>query len=77
LWVFGGKDSSAPTQWSVDALSKLQAANKPIEYFIYPDAEHGITRFQQKEDGGRVTLGYEDGYFRQQLEWFRKQSGLL
>lgn len=77
LWVFGGKDSSAPTQWSIDALSKLQADNKPIEYFIYPDAEHGITRFQQKDDGERVTLGYEDGYFRQQLEWFRKQSGLL
>jgi dienelactone hydrolase len=77
LWVFAGKDSSAPTQWSVDVLSKLQADNKPIEYFIYPDAEHGITRFQQKDDGERVTLGYEDGYFRQQLEWFRKHSGLL
>jgi pimeloyl-ACP methyl ester carboxylesterase len=77
LWIFGGKDSSAPTQWSVDELRKLQADNKPIEYFIYPDAEHGITRFKQKDDGERVTLGYEDGYFRQQLEWYRKQSGLL
>ncbi|GFE88360.1 alpha/beta hydrolase family protein [Steroidobacter agaridevorans] len=77
LWVFAGKDSSAPTQWSVDALSKLQADNKPIEYFIYPDAEHGITRFRQKDDGARVTLGFEDGYYRQQVEWFRKQSGLL
>ncbi|WP_129647459.1 alpha/beta hydrolase family protein [Peristeroidobacter agariperforans] len=77
LWVFGGKDSSAPTQWSVDALSKLQAANKPIEYFIYPDAEHGITRFQQKDGGERVTLGFEDGYLQQQVDWFRKQSGLL
>jgi pimeloyl-ACP methyl ester carboxylesterase len=77
LWIFGGKDSSAPTQWSVDELRKLQADNKPIEYFIYPDAEHGITRFKQKDDGERVTLGYEEGYFRQQLEWYRKQSGLL
>jgi pimeloyl-ACP methyl ester carboxylesterase len=77
LWIFGGKDSSAPTQWSVDALSRLQAENKPIETFIYPDAEHGITRFEQKADGERVTLGYEDGYFRQQLDWYRKQSGLL
>jgi pimeloyl-ACP methyl ester carboxylesterase len=77
LWIFGGKDSSAPTQWSVDELRKLQADNKPIEYFIYPDAEHGITRFKQKDDGERVTVGYEDGYFRQQVEWYRKQSGLL
>lgn len=77
LWVFGGKDSSAPTQWSVEALTKLQAAGKPIEYFIYPDAEHGITRFKDNGDGERATLGYEDGYFRQQLDWYRKQSGLL
>jgi len=77
LWVFGGEDSSGPTPWSVDVLSKLQAENKPIEYFIYPEAEHGITRFEQKDDGTRVTLGYEDGYYRQQLEWFRRQSGLL
>lgn len=76
LWIFGGEDSSAPTQWSVDELRKLQATNKPIEYFIYPHAEHGITRFQQKEDGERVTLGFEDGYFQQQIDWFRKQSGL-
>lgn len=41
------------------------------------DAEHGITRFKQKDGGERVTVGYEDGYLRQQLEWYRKQSGLL
>lgn len=77
LWVFAGEDSSAPTQWSIDALSKLQADQKPIEYFIYPDAEHGILRFEQKAGGERVILGYEADYFRQQLDWFRKRSGLL
>lgn len=76
LWIFGGEDSSAPTPWSVDALRKLQAANKPVEYFIYPEAEHGIRRFEQQDDGERITLGFEDGYFHQQVEWLRKQSGL-
>ena len=57
-------------------MRKLQAAGKPIEYFIYPDAEHGIQRFEQKPDGERVRLGYEPGYFPQQIAWFRKQSGL-
>lgn len=76
LWIFGGKDSSAPTDWSVEALRKLQAAGKPIEYFIYPDAEHGILRFEQKDGDERVILGYENGYFQQQVDWFRKQSGL-
>jgi pimeloyl-ACP methyl ester carboxylesterase len=76
LWVFGGKDSSAPTQWSVDELNKLRAAGKPIEYFIYPEAEHGIIRFEQKPDGKRVDLGFEEGYFPQQVDWFRRHSGL-
>lgn len=71
LWIFAGQDSSAPTAWSVEVLSKLQAAGKPIEYFIYPDAEHGITRFKE-QNGERVTLGYEAGYFQQQVDWFRK-----
>ncbi|MBL8267332.1 alpha/beta hydrolase family protein [Steroidobacter sp.] len=75
FWIFAGKDSSAPTPWSVEVLNKLQASGRPIEYFIYPDAEHGITRFKE-ENGERVTLGYEDGYFQQQVDWFRKQSGL-
>lgn len=76
FWVFGGKDSSAPTQWSVDELNKLQAAGKPIEYFIYPNAEHGIIHFEQKADGERQPIRYEEGYFQQQVDWFRKHSGL-
>jgi hypothetical protein len=76
FWIFGGQDSSAPTAWSVEELRKLQAAGKPIEYFIYPDAEHGILRFQQQPDGERLTLGFEAGYFPQQIDWFRRQSGL-
>ncbi|MBM0103347.1 alpha/beta fold hydrolase [Steroidobacter sp. S1-65] len=76
FWVFGGKDSSAPTQWSVEELRKLQQAGRPIQFFVYPEAEHGILRFEQKEDGEREVLGYETGYFQQQIDWFRQQSGL-
>jgi len=76
LWIFAGKDSSAPTQWSVDELDKLKAAGKPIEYFIYPEAEHGIIRFEQQPDGERKPVRYEEGYFQQEVDWFRRQSGL-
>jgi len=76
FWVFGGQDSSAPTQWSVDELNKLQAAGKPIEYFVYPNAEHGIIRFEQKPNGERPPMRYEDGYFQQQVDWFRRHSDL-
>lgn len=76
LWIFGGQDSSAPTPWSVAELRKLQAAGRPIEYFVYPGAEHGILRFEQKPDGERVISGYEPEYFPRQIAWFRQQSGL-
>ncbi len=76
FWVFAGQDSSAPTQWSVDELNKLQAAGKPIEYFIYPEAEHGIIHFEQKPDGERQPVHYENGYFQQEVDWFRRHSGL-
>jgi len=76
LWIFAGKDSSAPTQWSVDELDKLKAAGRPIEYFIYPEAEHGIIRFEQQPDGERKPVRYEEGYFQQEVDWFRRHSGL-
>lgn len=76
LWIFAGKDSSAPTQWSIEALEKLRAAGKPIEYFIYPDAEHGIVTFKEQSDGEREVVAIEPGYLPQRLAWFRKQSGL-
>jgi uncharacterized protein len=76
FWVFGGQDSSAPTQWSVDELEKLQAAGRPIQYFVHPEAEHGIIRFEQQPDGERQPVRFEEGYFQQQVDWFRRHSGL-
>jgi len=71
LWIFGGQDSSMPTQWTLDQLAKLQAAGKPIDDLIYPDADHGIVRFESDGNGGRRDLGYEPDYFKRQIEWFR------
>jgi uncharacterized protein len=75
LWILAGEDSSAPAQWTVDELQKLQAAGKPVEYFVYPEAEHGILRFSAGVDGERKMLGYEPDYFERQIAWFRRQSG--
>jgi len=49
---------------------------RPIEISIFPKADHGILRFEETADGGRRLLGYEPGYFRREVEWLRKQSGL-
>lgn len=74
LWIFGGEDSSMPTQWTIDELRKLQAARKPIEYMVYPDADHGILRFEKQHNGERRPIGYEPDYFKRQVEWLRQHS---
>lgn len=76
LWIFGGEDSSMPTGWSVAELERLQAAGRPIEILVYPEAEHGILRFEEGEDGERRYLGYEPEYLMTMVRWLRAQSGL-
>lgn len=43
---------------------------------IYPHAGHGIQRFEQKPDGGRVGLGVRTRLLPAAIEWFRQQSGM-
>ncbi len=73
-WIFGGADSSMPTDWTIEALEKLQKRGRPIDYFIYPEADHGILRFETKEDGSRNTLGYEPDYYRRQIDWLKRSD---
>lgn len=74
LWVFGGQDASMPTEWTLERLRELQAAGRPIDYFIYPQADHGIIRFEKDAQGERRDLGYEPDYFKRQIEWLRAHS---
>jgi pimeloyl-ACP methyl ester carboxylesterase len=75
LWIFGGEDSSMPTQWSIDALEALRAEGRPIEIEVFADAEHGILLFDES-DGERTLLGYAPGYLAKQVDWIRSQAGL-
>lgn len=75
LWIFGGEDHSMPTGWSVEALERLQAAGRPIEVAIFPDADHGILSFEETDSGRRI-LGYEEGFLPLQVAWLRERSGL-
>jgi hypothetical protein len=74
LWLLAGEDSSAPAAWTVEELDRLQAIGKPVEYMVYPQAEHGILQFTEGADGERRYLGYEPDYFGKQIEWLRRQS---
>lgn len=51
LWLLGGRDCSVPTGRSVENLKRLSAAGVAVEFRIYPDADHLLTR------GGGCTPG--------------------
>ena len=75
LWIFGGEDSSMPTGWSIEELERLQAAGRPVEIEVFPNAEHGILLFEE-EEGGRSVTGYAPGYLPMQVGWIRGEGGL-
>ncbi len=74
LWVFGGEDSSLPTPASIAALEEVKAKHgKPIDVVLFPEAEHGILRFEEV-DGERRLLGFEPGYFTVTVDWLRRHT---
>ena len=74
-WILAEQDSSMPTDWTIEALNKLQRQRKPVDYLLYPDAEHGSLRIEQRADGSRKLLGYEPDYFKVQIDWLKRNSG--
>lgn len=72
LWVLGGKDIEAPNEVTIAELERLRAAGKPIDLKIYPEADHGIVEFEEK-DGERVYTRYSPGYFELESAWVRRQ----
>lgn len=73
MWIFGGDDSSMPTEWTLDEIAKLQADGKPVETKVYPHAEHGMLRFEGGE-GQRRAVGWEPDYFPFQIDWLKRQN---
>ena len=76
LWIFGGEDSSMPSQDSITKLEEIQELGRPIEIEVFPGAEHGILLFTGESSSDRKYLGYAPGYLDLQVEWMRRQSGL-
>jgi Dipeptidyl aminopeptidases/acylaminoacyl-peptidases len=75
LWMLGGEDSSAPTPWTLRELEKLQAAGRPVQYRVFPAADHGIMTFVKQENGERRYTGLEPDYYPMQIAWLREHNG--
>jgi uncharacterized protein len=75
FWILGGADSSAPTPWTLRELEKLQAEGRPVQYRVFPEADHGILKFVQQQGGERRYTGLEPDYYPAQIAWLREHSG--
>ncbi len=63
LWISGGEDYEAPSAETSRRIKSLIADGKPFTLAVYPRAEHGMTLFETKADGARLSTRYAPGYF--------------
>jgi dienelactone hydrolase len=74
LWILGGEDASGPTPWTLRELQKLQAAGRPVQYHVFPGADHGIMTLVQQKNGERRYTGIEPEYYPMQIAWLRAHN---
>jgi hypothetical protein len=76
LWILGGKDIEAPPEVTIAVLERLRTElGKPVETVIFPNADHGIVEFEEK-DRKRIKTNYANGYFSTMTDWLRRQTGV-
>lgn len=77
LWVLGGRDTEAPHEETKAILQRLQAAGKPIDVVVFPDADHGIIAVEDGPDGPKDAGRHSAGYFDLLGDWIasRRLSG--
>jgi hypothetical protein len=71
LWVLAGEDRDAPIGETRAVLSKLIAAGRPIEVYLFPDTDHGIMEFRTNPDGTRTPTRITDGYLKLLADWIK------
>ncbi|TAJ74804.1 MAG: alpha/beta hydrolase [Phenylobacterium sp.] len=71
LWILGENDLEAPSAETGRRLRTLIDAGLPITLALYPGAEHGMTEFETKPDGERVSTRFSPGYFAMMRDFAR------
>lgn len=71
LWILGSDDLQAPSAETSRRIKALGAEGRPITLALYPGAEHGITEYETKADGERVSTRYSAGYFAMMRDFAR------
>lgn len=69
LWELGEDDIDAPSGETLRRLASLQAKGLPITTALFPHAEHGMTEYELKPDGERVSTHYSAGYMQMTIDY--------
>jgi len=72
-WLLAEDDRSAPNEQTIATLRSLIDAGKPYSLSVFPNADHGMLTFTQK-DGERVYEGYAPGYFESEVAALERLS---
>jgi pimeloyl-ACP methyl ester carboxylesterase len=75
LWILGADDLEAPSAETARRLKSLIADGRPITLAVYPGVEHGMTEFETRPGGERVSTRYAAGYFAMMRDF--AESGRL
>jgi len=71
LWILGEMDLQAPSAETSRLIRSLIDAGQPVTLAVNPGAEHGMTEFETKPDGERISTRFSPGYFQMMRDFAR------
>lgn len=72
LWVLASEDREAPIAATRAMLSKLTAAGKPIDTYLFRGTDHGMVEFRANADGTRTSTRITIGYLKLLADWIKR-----
>jgi dienelactone hydrolase len=74
LWLLAGEDTSLPTPETAEDLAALKSQGLPIDFTVYPGAEHGNVMYTTDAEGKRTYTHYVESYFQDVVNYFQQQN---
>jgi pimeloyl-ACP methyl ester carboxylesterase len=71
LWVLGSDDLESPSAETAKRIKSLIAQGRNYTLAVYPGTEHGMTEYELKANGERVSTRFAPGYFQMMADFIR------
>lgn len=74
LWILAENDRESPGNLTLERLTALQQAGRPITLVTFPNTDHGMYEYTEAQDGTRTQTRVTDGYFRLVPDWINGRT---